>query len=81
MYAGRIVEEGDIEAVFENPRHPYTRGLLGAIPQDEEVYGDILRLAEIKGHVPRPGLAAAWLRVRTALSDRRFTLREGAAGA
>ncbi len=56
MYAGRIVEEGDIEAVFENPRHPYTRGLLGAIPQDEEVYGDIHRLAEIKGHVPRPGL-------------------------
>jgi peptide/nickel transport system ATP-binding protein len=55
MYAGRIVEEGDIDAVFENPRHPYTRGLLGAIPQDEEIYGDILRLAEIKGHVPRPG--------------------------
>jgi peptide/nickel transport system ATP-binding protein len=55
MYAGRIVEEGDIEAVFENPRHPYTRGLLGAIPQDEEIYGDVLRLAEIKGHVPRPG--------------------------
>src|SRR5580658_3198875 len=32
MYAGRIVEEGPIEAVFTSPLHPYTRGLLGSIP-------------------------------------------------
>jgi oligopeptide/dipeptide ABC transporter ATP-binding protein len=56
MYAGRIVEEGDIDAVFDDPRHPYTRGLLGAIPGEQEISGDIQRLAEIKGHVPRPGL-------------------------
>jgi peptide/nickel transport system ATP-binding protein len=35
MYAGRIVEEGPIEAVFASPLHPYTRGLLGSIPSRE----------------------------------------------
>jgi peptide/nickel transport system ATP-binding protein len=32
MYAGRIVERGSIDAVFEAPHHPYTRGLLAALP-------------------------------------------------
>jgi oligopeptide/dipeptide ABC transporter ATP-binding protein len=49
MYAGRIVEEGPAEALFAAPAHPYTRGLLGAIPRKE------LRgrpLANISGRVP-----------------------------
>ena len=33
MYMGRIVEQGDTEEVFRLPRHPYTRALLGAVPQ------------------------------------------------
>jgi peptide/nickel transport system ATP-binding protein len=33
MYAGKIVEEGEAQAVFEDPQHPYTRGLLSAIPR------------------------------------------------
>jgi peptide/nickel transport system ATP-binding protein len=33
MYAGRIVERGDILAVFEHSEHPYTRGLLKSIPR------------------------------------------------
>lgn len=33
MYAGRKVEEGTVKAIFRNPRHPYTRGLLGALPK------------------------------------------------
>jgi len=33
MYLGKVVEIGATEAVFENPRHPYTRSLLAAIPQ------------------------------------------------
>jgi len=32
MYAGRIVEEGDVRAIFHRPRHPYTQGLLASIP-------------------------------------------------
>lgn len=56
MYAGRIVEKGSVDVVFENPRHPYTRGLLGAIPRDQDTTDEISRLAEIKGLVPRPGL-------------------------
>lgn len=32
LYAGRVVESGDAHSIFENPRHPYTHGLLNAIP-------------------------------------------------
>ncbi len=35
MYLGRIVEQGPTEEVFQNPRHPYTRALLGAVPRLE----------------------------------------------
>ncbi|MCC7427278.1 MAG: dipeptide/oligopeptide/nickel ABC transporter permease/ATP-binding protein [Alphaproteobacteria bacterium] len=33
MYAGRIVEEADVRTIFRRPRHPYTKALLGSIPQ------------------------------------------------
>jgi peptide/nickel transport system ATP-binding protein len=33
MYAGRIVEQGPVDAVFAQPLHPYTRGLIGSIPR------------------------------------------------
>jgi oligopeptide transport system ATP-binding protein len=37
MYAGRVIEEANVDEVFDNPRHPYTRGLLGSVPRlDEE---------------------------------------------
>jgi oligopeptide/dipeptide ABC transporter ATP-binding protein len=57
MYAGRIVESGPVRAVFRSPAHPYTRGLLAAIPSGGEIAesGDIARLVEIPGTVPRPG--------------------------
>ena len=32
MYAGEIVEEADVSALFKNPKHPYTKGLIGSIP-------------------------------------------------
>jgi len=51
MYAGRIVEVGDVHNVVERPNHPYTQGLMAAIPRlgahDE-------KLAHIKGSMPRP---------------------------
>jgi peptide/nickel transport system ATP-binding protein len=55
MYAGRKVEDASVEEIFDNPRHPYTRGLLGAIPKlgasaDESAPPQ--RLTEIPGAVP-----------------------------
>ncbi|EJM82570.1 dipeptide ABC transporter ATP-binding protein [Pseudomonas sp. GM60] len=51
MYAGRIVEVADREALFTRPAHPYTRGLLAAIP-DVAQRRD---LQAIPGHAPAPG--------------------------
>jgi peptide/nickel transport system ATP-binding protein/oligopeptide transport system ATP-binding protein len=51
MYAGRILESGPIEAIFERVRHPYTQGLLHSIPQLEEKRK---RLNAIPGQVPNP---------------------------
>ncbi|WP_416797427.1 ABC transporter ATP-binding protein [Ciceribacter azotifigens] len=51
MYAGRIVEQGSIEQLFSEPRHPYTRGLFDAIPR---IDGPRNRLVPIPGTVPNP---------------------------
>jgi peptide/nickel transport system ATP-binding protein len=56
MYAGRKVEEAPVDALFERPLHPYTRGLMAAIPRldvDAESGGRRPRLQEIPGLVPR----------------------------
>ena len=53
MYAGRKVEEAPLRALFTTPRHPYTKGLLGAIPKLGRTRGaSTTRLAEIPGRVP-----------------------------
>ncbi|MEK8127986.1 ABC transporter ATP-binding protein [Paenibacillus filicis] len=49
MYAGQIVEEADVFTLFREPKHPYTQGLLKAIPR---VTGDSDRLTAIPGTVP-----------------------------
>lgn len=51
MYAGRIVEEGSVEAVFKTPSHGYTVGLLQSLPGHHT--GHRSALAEIPGSVPR----------------------------
>nr|BAL52537.1 peptide/nickel transport system ATP-binding protein [uncultured Chloroflexota bacterium] len=49
MYAGQVVEQAGVNAIFENPLHPYTRGLLESIP----ILGEFKeRLAAIPGNVP-----------------------------
>ncbi len=49
MYAGRIVEYGDAEAIFKEPLHPYTQGLVKAFPS---IHGSRVRLASIPGQPP-----------------------------
>ena len=51
MYAGRIIEEGPVREVINHPMHPYTQGLLAAIP---ESHSDLRTLASIPGSVPHP---------------------------
>lgn len=50
MYAGRIVEIGPVRDVIKAPRHPYTRGLMGSIPDPE---AEAERLVQITGSMPR----------------------------
>jgi peptide/nickel transport system ATP-binding protein len=60
MYAGRIVEEAPVRELFRDPRHPYTRGLLGSIPGGargsklKAIHGTVPPI----GHLP-PGCAFA----------------------
>jgi oligopeptide/dipeptide ABC transporter ATP-binding protein len=51
MYAGQIVEQASVHDLFEHPKHPYTAGLLGAMPQ-VGLLGE--RLTVIRGQVPLP---------------------------
>ncbi len=51
MYAGRIVEQGPVNLIFDDPQHPYTVGLLGSLPSIGRREG---RLATIPGSVPPP---------------------------
>ena len=53
MYAGSVVEEGPVDAVLDNPRHPYTAGLIAARPHGSFRLGGH-RLADISGSVPAP---------------------------
>ncbi len=53
MYAGRKVEEAPVRELLRQPRHPYTRGLMGAVPKlGASLRGKNERLTEIPGSVP-----------------------------
>jgi peptide/nickel transport system ATP-binding protein len=87
MYAGRIVEEGPTAEVLADPKHPYTRGLLTAMPR---ITGDVAQARPLPGRVPdlasvprqgcvfRPrcplatGVCATAEPADTVLGDRRF---------
>jgi len=58
MYAGEVVEQARAEDLFVTPTHPYTAGLLGAIPR----LGSTRHLEAIAGRVPSPGAIPAGCR-------------------
>lgn len=51
MYCGRVVESGDVFSIFDQPKHPYTKGLLASIPKLGQ---NVERLECIPGNVPNP---------------------------
>jgi len=57
MYAGRVVEMAETDALFERPTHPYTEGLLAAVPRIDAPRAPRARLHAIPGQVPA---ATAW---------------------
>ncbi len=61
MYAGQVVQEGPVEDIFAHPAHPYTQGLLAAVPRPDRTGGD---LAVIPGTVPSPTRWPAGCRFR-----------------
>lgn len=56
MYAGRVVESAPVAALFDHPRHPYTKGLLDSLPRQEDAVNPFKekrkRLPTIEGMVP-----------------------------
>ena len=52
MYAGKVIEEAPVEALFANPRHPYTQGLIRSIPRIDLAATRKTRLEAIPGTVP-----------------------------
>jgi peptide/nickel transport system ATP-binding protein len=75
MYAGELVEQGPARQVFEEPRHPYTVGLLRCIPRRGQ-RRDHGRLDTIPGFLPAPGTVSAGcvFTPRCALADQRCEL-------
>jgi peptide/nickel transport system ATP-binding protein len=61
MYAGQVVERGSIEDIFMRPQHPYTAGLIGAIPK----VGMSKKLVAIRGNVPMAGRMPTGCRFHT----------------
>ncbi|MDE0345798.1 MAG: ABC transporter ATP-binding protein, partial [Boseongicola sp.] len=51
MYLGRLVEEGPVREVIRNPRHPYTQGLIAALPKLEDLDAP---LTPVPGDIPSP---------------------------
>jgi oligopeptide/dipeptide ABC transporter ATP-binding protein len=63
MYLGKVVEEGRVTQVFENPKHPYTKGLISAIPiaQPRHTRGEVV----LTGDVPSPAHPPSGCRFHT----------------
>jgi peptide/nickel transport system ATP-binding protein len=54
MYMGKVVEQANVDTIFHNPMHPYTRALLRSIPRLGQKTRERRRLESIRGSVPDP---------------------------
>jgi peptide/nickel transport system ATP-binding protein len=54
MYLGRIVEYGDADAIFSNPKHPYTQALLSAVPVPDPIIERARKRVILEGDLPSP---------------------------
>ena len=79
LYAGELVEEGPTEEILQNPRHPYTVGLLRCIPRGG-LRKDLGKLDTIRGLPARDRRAPAGMRLRPPLRARPGCLPDGQAG-
>ena len=81
MYAGKVVEEADVDSLFADPRHPYTQGLIRSIPRIDLDSEHKSRLETIGGSVPILINPRARLPVRAALPPRHERVQGTRAGA
>jgi peptide/nickel transport system ATP-binding protein len=65
MYLGKIVEIGDAESVFRHPVHPYTQGLLDAVPIPDPAEARKKRGIQVRGELPSPVNPPSGCRFRT----------------
>ncbi|WP_436912259.1 ABC transporter ATP-binding protein [Halosimplex marinum] len=82
MYLGEVVERGPTEALFDDPRHPYTEALLSAIPEPEPDPDARDEAVELTGDVPDPSNPPAGCsfhpRCHRVIPPEEFDFREGA---
>lgn len=65
MYLGRIVELAGRDALFQQPLHPYTQGLLEAVPVPDPQYRDIKKKIALEGDIPNPANLPSGCRFHT----------------
>ncbi len=81
MYTGKVVEESPVDEIFDNPKHPYTQGLLHSVPKITEAGAQkSQRLSTIEGVVPSPNELPPGCHFEPRCGFRKDACREGEIG-